>query len=346
MSFTLPQLFPGIATGLNRIGFLFGAGASKEAGYPLMSDLTKSVVSSLPSGHKATLDEILDAKGLTYEPAAGTPNIEVLCDFVTEYSLATHESKFDELELEIQKLIVELILSVTTPDLTHHVRLLEALKKRGHGTSSIVTILTTNYDVLFELAAAEVGVRAETGFDGPLRRVFDPAVFDLVRGTVNTRRFAPRRELQLNIIKLHGSVSWRQHGASVFESGLDLLSSSSKRSMVLPRRRKIMDTLVEPFDQIFNKASKTLGTSCKYLVSCGFSFGDKHINDELIFPKLRSGEMRLTALCGGEPECLDDLKKFRPFNAGFPSRCFINGEDTGSGTDLWKFSALARLIEP
>lgn len=36
MSFTLSQLFPGIETGLNRIGFLFGAGTSKEAGYPLM----------------------------------------------------------------------------------------------------------------------------------------------------------------------------------------------------------------------------------------------------------------------------------------------------------------------
>ena len=346
MSFTLSQLFPAIETGLNRIGFLFGAGTSKEAGYPLMSDLTKSVVSSLPSGHRATLDEILGAKGFTYELEKGTPNIEILCDWVTEYFVTTQESKYGELESKIRELIVELILSVTSPDLTHHVRLLEALKRRAHGTASTVTILTTNYDILFELAAAEVGVRLETGFDGPLCRVFDPAVFDHVRGTVTNARFTPRSELQLNIMKLHGSVSWRKRGAKAIESGLDFQNPSPERLMVLPRRRKIMDTLAEPFDQLFTRASRTLGTSCQFLVSCGFSFGDKHINDQLIFPKLSEGQIRLTAMCGSDPECLDDLKRFRPFHAGFPDNCFIAGEETGVGTDLWKFSALVELIEP
>lgn len=345
MSFTLSQLFPAIETGLNEIGFLFGAGTSKEAGYPLMGDLTQAVVSKLPSHLKATLDEILTAKTLAYDPATGTPNIEILSDLVTEYSVTTQESKYGDLEAEIRKLIVEKILSVQTPDLSHHVRFLEALKKRSHDTPTTVTILTTNYDLLFELAAAEVGVRIETGFDGPLCRVFDPSVFDLVRGTVN-KTFMRRRELQLNIMKLHGSVSWRKKGTKVIESGLDLQNPLLERSMVLPRRRKIMDTLAEPFDQIFTRASKTLGKSCKYLVSCGFSFGDKHINDQLIFPKLESGQIRLTALCGTEPECLDDLQKFSPFQAGFPNNCFVNGEDTGCGTALWKFSTLAQFLEP
>jgi len=345
MSFTLSQLFPGIETGLNRIGFLFGAGTSKEAGYPLMGDLTKLVVSSLPSSYRTTLDEILDAKTLIYDPITGTPNIEILCDFVTEYFVVTQETKYGELESKIRKLIIESILSVTNPDLTHHVRLLEALKRRAHGTSSSVTIFTTNYDILFELAAAEVGVRVETGFDGPLLRVFDPAVFDLTRGTVNKTRFTPRNELQLNIVKLHGSISWWKMEDKIIESGLAIQNSTYERIMVLPRRRKILDTLSEPFDQIFTRASKMLGTSCRFLVSCGFSFGDKHVNDQLIFPKLSTGEIRLTAMCGTEPESLSDLKQFQPFNAGFPNNCLVNGEETGTGTELWKFSALVGLIE-
>jgi hypothetical protein len=346
MSFTLSQLFPGIETGLNRIGFLFGAGASNEAGYPLMSDLTKTVVSNLSSPVKATLDEILAAKALTYDPATGTPNIEILSDLVAECFVTTMASKYGDIESEIRKLIVDAILSVTTPDLTHHVRFLEALKRRAHGTASTVTILTTNYDVLFELAAGEVGVRVETGFDGPLRRVFDPAVFDLARGSVDKTRFMHRCELHVNIIKLHGSVSWLKEGGRVFESGLSLRNTKPERALVLPRRRKVMDTLSEPFDQLFTRASRTLGSSCQFVVSCGFSFGDKHINDQLIFPKLDAGKIRLTALCGEEPECLDALKRFPPFHAGFPSNCFIDQKDTGIGTDLWKFSALAQLIEP
>lgn len=346
MSFTLSQLFPGIETGLNRIGFLFGAGSSKEAGYPLMGDLTKTVVSNLRAPLKATLDEILAAKAFIYDPVAGTPNIEILSDLVTEYFVTTQESKYGELESEFRKMIVDAILSVTTPDLSHHVRFLEALKKRAHGTASTVTILTTNYDVLFELAAGEVGIRIETGFDGPLRRVFDPTVFDLARGTVENTRFTHRCELHINIIKLHGSVSWLKDGGRVFESGLDLRSATPERALVLPRRRKVMDTLSDPFDRLFTRASRTLGTNCQFVVTCGFSFGDKHINDQLIFPKLNAGRIRLTALCGDEPDCLDELKKFPPFHAGFPTNCFIDQKDTGTGTDLWKFSALAQLIEP
>src|SRR5690554_1171941 len=115
MSLTLSQLFPGIETGLNRIGFLFGAGTSKEAGYPLMGDLTKTVVSNLSPALKTTLDEILAAKALTYSPATGTPNIEILSDLVTEYFVTTQESKYGDLESEIRKLIVDAILSVTSP---------------------------------------------------------------------------------------------------------------------------------------------------------------------------------------------------------------------------------------
>lgn len=346
MSLTLSQLFPGIETGLNRIGFLFGAGTSKEAGYPLMGDLTKTVVSNLSPALKTTLDEILAAKELTYSPATGTPNIEILSDLVTEYFVTTQESKYGDLESEIRKLIVDAILSVTSPDLTHHVRFLEALKRRAHGTSSKVTILTTNYDVLFELAAGEVGVRVETGFDGPLKRQFDPAVFDLARGTIEKSRFTHRSELHVNIIKLHGSVSWLKHGGRVFESGLDLQSTTPERALVLPRRRKVMDTLSEPFDQLFTRASRTLGSNCQFVVACGFSFGDKHINDQLILPKLRAGKIRLTALCGEEPDCIGELKRFPSFHAGFPTNCFIDQKDTGAGTDLWKFSALAQLLEP
>lgn len=346
MSLSLSQLFPGIETGLNRIGFLFGAGTSKDAGYPLMGDLTKAVISNLDEPNRTVLEEILTAKGITYDDVSGNPNIEILSDLVTEYFFATQQRTYSHLESAIRALIVETILSVKMPDLSDHIRFFEGLKRRAHGTSSTVTILTTNYDVLFELAAGEVGIRMETGFDGPLRRAFDIASFDLARGRVERTRFSPRNELHVNLIKLHGSVSWIKNGTRIFESAQALHAPGPERLMVLPRRRKVLDTLADPFDQLFTKASRILGTSCQFLVSCGFSFGDKHINDQLIFPKLNAGQIRMTALCGKEPDCLHDLKRFRPFHAGFPSNCYIDGNDTGTGTDLWKFSALSKLIEP
>lgn len=347
MSLTLSQLFPGIETGLNRIGFLFGAGSSKEAGYPLMDGLTKTIVSDLSSTHRATLTEILNAKELTFDSLKGRPNIESLLDLVTEYLILTGHTKYGDLEKEIRKLIVKTILSVTSHDLTHHVRFLDALKRRAHGTRSTVTILTTNYDILFELAADEVGIRIETGFDGILRRVFDPEVFDLVRGTVerNRNRFNERAELQVNLIKLHGSVSWLRDDARIIETG-DHYGTTEEHAMILPRRQKVIETLGDPFDQLFTKASRILGTNCQYLVSCGFSFSDKHINDQLIVPKLQTQKIRLFAMCETEPDRFDELKKFPSFQAGFSENCFVDGTDTGIGTNLWKFSALAEFLEP
>ncbi|MEW8036764.1 MAG: SIR2 family protein [Candidatus Thiodiazotropha sp.] len=346
MSFSISQLFPGIETGLNQIGFIFGAGTSKEAGYPLMPDLTKLVVDNLDGAYSGVLDEVLDANGLAYDASAGEPNIEILSDLITEHHIKTGEVRFGELEFEIRKLIVENILAVKDPDLKHHVEFLEALKQRAHGAPTTVTLITTNYDVLFELASGEVGIRVETGFDGPLRRVFDPSVFDLCRGVVHKMRFTERPELCLNIFKLHGSISWLVDGGRVIESGLGLQDTAAERAMVLPRRRKVMDTLADPFDQLFTRTSRILGSKCQYLVSCGFSFGDKHINDQLLFPKLREGRIRLVALCGYEPECFDELKVFPSFHAGFPGKCRIDQNEIATGTELWKFSALTKLLKP
>jgi len=346
VSFTISQLFPAIETGLNCIGFLFGAGTSKEAGYPLTPDLTRAVVGALGGTNEEILLEILESKGLTYDPAKGEPNIEVLSDFVIEQYVATQDPRIGELADELGKLIVEIILAIEAPDLTHHVQFLEALKQRAYDTAAKVTILTTNYDLLFELAAGEVGIRIETGFDGPIRRYFDPTVFDLSRGLRENNRFTERHELHINLLKLHGSVSWLIEQGRVIESGLDLRSTALDRAIVLPRRRKVLDTLSTPFDQLFTRASRILGSSCKYLVSCGFSFGDKHINDQLIFPKLRENQIRLVSLCGEEPECLNELKVFPAYSAGFPDNCYIEGTDTGTGTDLWQFSSLVELLNP
>lgn len=346
MSFALADMLPGIGTGLNGTGFLFGAGTSKEAGYPLMHDLTKQVVSHLASGDFSTLETILSQNGLIYDHDSGSPNIEVLGDLVVEASVKAPNAEHFRLSSEIQRLITEVILSVESPSLDDHIAFFEALKRRTAGSSSRVTIFTTNYDILFELAAGEVGVRLETGFDGSLKRSFLPELFTLARGRKTESRFFPRKELHINLIKLHGSIAWVKSGEKVHETGIDIADRQTERAIILPRRRKVMDTLVHPFDRLFTQASRLIGDECKYLVSCGFSFGDKHINDELLVPKLREGKVRLTALCGVEPDCLSQLLAHPSFQIGMPDRCESRIHPVAEGTNLWKFSELAKLITP
>ena len=52
MALKIEDVFPNANTGLSSIGFFFGAGTSKEAGYPLTEDLTKEVLEGLASSNE------------------------------------------------------------------------------------------------------------------------------------------------------------------------------------------------------------------------------------------------------------------------------------------------------
>jgi hypothetical protein len=47
LSFEIGDFFPNVSQGLANIGFFFGAGCSLKAGYPLLPELTVSVIEKL-----------------------------------------------------------------------------------------------------------------------------------------------------------------------------------------------------------------------------------------------------------------------------------------------------------
>lgn len=341
----LDDLLPNLKTGgLSTTGFLFGAGTSVEAGYPMMPGLTRQVVGALDASERSALDEVLAAVGLTYDGVAGEPNVEVIADQVISHGISTQQPRFHALEARLRKLITEVILSVASPVLDRHVAFLEALKRRAYGRAACVYIFTTNYDLLFELAGAEAEVVIETGFIGSVERFFDPQRFGLSCGMRAQTSFAEHPVLTVRLIKLHGSVSWVARNGSFFERHPDAIAAADQRVMILPRRRKVMDTLHAPHDALFTAARGALGGDCKYLVSCGFSFGDDHINDNLLHPAVGGGRIRLFALCEQETEGMKQLKTLGAFNAGFRDHGIAKGAPHADGTDCWKFSRFVELF--
>ena len=345
MTLELATVLPNLSSGLGNTGFLFGAGSSVEAGYPLMSGLTASVIGALGSTERAALDEALAAIGLTYSASMATPNIEVIADVVMAHSVNSGDARFGNLEARLRQLVTDAILAVSNPKLDHHVRFLELLKARAFGRPCCVYVLTTNYDVLFELAGALAGVVVETGFIGSVERFFDHQRFTTACGAMQaTSRFSEHAVLTIRLVKLHGSVSWFARDGKVFERHPDSIAATEKRVMVLPRRGKVMDTLLHPHDALFGVTSRALGTDCKYVASCGFSFGDDHINQTLLIPGVTSGKIRLFALCASETEGMADLKTAAAFNAGFDTSGITNGVAHSAGTDCWKFSNFVELF--
>jgi len=163
-------------------------------------------------------------------------------------------------------------------------------------------------------------------------------------GEVAGNRFTPNNQLTVKFVKLHGSISWTSDAGQIFERHPDALTGATNRIMVLPRRKKVMETLAPPHETLFSYMSRVLGAECKYLLCCGFSFGDEHINQHLVLPALQSGRIRLFTLNEFEPSGVVDFKKLPSFGGGYSNEVFMGGKVATPGTDLWKFSQFVKLF--
>lgn len=344
MSLELTTILPNIKHSLDGTGFLFGAGTSVEAGYPMMSGLTQKVVGLLMPDERAVLDEVLNVAGSVYDDKIATPNIEEIADLVIAHAINSKDTRFTLLESKLRELVVQEILLVKSPILDNHIQFFRALSKRTFGRPCTVWIFTTNYDLLFEVAAAKAGVLVDNGFSGTTERFFNPGQFRAASGEVVRKRFIPNNQLTIKMVKLHGSISWISDGGQLFERHPEAITGVANRIMVLPRKNKVMETLVPPHDTLFAYMSRILGGECKYLLCCGFSFGDEHINQHLILPSLQSGRIRLFTLNEFEPNGVGDFKKLSSFGGGYSNEVFIDGNLTTIGTDLWRFSEFVKLF--
>jgi len=344
MPLSLSDLFPNKGIGLSDIGFFFGAGASKEAGYPLTDGLTKNVIKRLDSNEYETLMRLFGKEGISYSVDTGSPDIELISDLIYKYKLSQGSDQIDELERTIRTGIVKELINVKDPNLEYHVRFLKALKKLMSGRAESVWIFTTNYDLLFELSAMRAEIPVFNGFEGILGRYFDIERINLCHGTITSdKKFVDYREPNVKLIKLHGSISWFKNGGNVYEL-CDHKSPDESRSMILPRKQKVIDTLEHPYDKLFRYAVQTLGDKCKYILSCGYSFRDQHINEQLIIPKLREGRIKFMALCEYKPENFDTLKQYRSFNYMTKDNYYRDGVEIDEKSDLWKFSNFVKLL--
>jgi len=114
--------------------------------------------------------------------------------------------------------------------------------------------------------------------------------------------------------------------------------------MILPRKRKEEETLDPPYNDIFRYSDQIIGSQCQYLVSCGYSFGDAHINDKLLFPKLQENKIRLTAFSKEEPPSFKKFKSIPSFFYGTESSTKKESGLDRSGSELWQFEKLVDLL--
>ena len=160
-------------------------------------------------------------------------------------------------------------------------------------------IFTTNYDEFFEVAASKSStVVLNDGFN---RQVGETA-FEFTPETFSDRVYRSGIVYQyqtevptINLIKLHGSVSWKhdKNGGILFgrpkkrqlieidnNNIEDVKSELAKRAIILPNMRKFESTVLDRiYFDLLRLYSNALEAENSLLFVFGFSFADQHTLD-------------------------------------------------------------------
>jgi len=298
----IEELRNGLASHDRSIYFLFGAGTSssiniapapkpgkKRKHVPLIPSvipLTKMCKKSvLKLGDKFTtawdlLEKQCDEqkKDKNIENILSLVRSKIEAIGVNEKLLALGKKELEMLESEIRTNIAK----VVNPDedkipekIPHHY--FSTWLKKATRTQP-VEIFTTNYDLLIERSLELEQIPFFDGFVG------SSAPFFYVN-SLEDDDFMPSKKWA-KLWKIHGSVNWKIN-INDDKEVIVRVEASESGEMILPSHRKYDESRKQPYTAMLDRLSKALNKDHSLLITCGYSFGDQHINS-VIFSALEN----------------------------------------------------------
>jgi hypothetical protein len=176
------------------------------------------------------------------------------------------KEELDELERAITDGIVDLVERVLPAPATpfHGVAAWAGAVER----TLPVEIFTTNYDLLLEQAFESMRRPYFDGYVGAREPFFDNASVAMAGQTALPSRFT-------RLWKLHGSVNWYLTGdGRVVRSQVE----AGRRRLIHPSHLKYDESRQMPYLALLDRLRAFLNQRGALLVTCGYSFGDRHIN--------------------------------------------------------------------
>lgn len=255
------------------LNFLIGSGASMPA-IKVAGNIEAEINSLLIGGNVADAD----LKALEFIEELAETNVDLLAD-IDDQTLAETLANYTDFLSTVDGILFE---------------------RKNILLPRQANIFTTNYDLFIEKAASALpNVTLNDGFDRTSavgsRYVFSPEkYFDRTyRSGSSNDRIA---ELPvMNLIKLHGSLSWRRDGDKeirfasngVYLSGHvqknnpgAVSNALAKRAVILPNIRKFESTLMDRvYFDLLRLYSNCMDRDNALLIAFGFSFADEHILD-------------------------------------------------------------------
>jgi len=262
-----------------RIAFLFGAGTSY--GYvPLISEMTKKIVeisSNEKEEYKIILENIklrIDAnKKLYYNIEIILSQIEQIIEFSSETGFnGIGKIEYENLRKKIREQIIELVSAHKKIDIDKsYDQLVQSSFAEWIGEASRkypIEIFTTNYDYLFEIGLENKSIPYYDGFKGS----FNPFFFSDSIEDMNCYN------IDAKLWKIHGSLGWK-----IDDSNNKIIRARHEDNEILifPSIQKYQESKKQPYISFLDRLYNFLKLDDTILITCGYSFGDEHINERI-----------------------------------------------------------------
>ena len=163
------------------------------------------------------------------------------------------------------------------------------LKREDSILTKQVNVFTTNVDVFSEKALEETGIEFNDGFSGRFSPRYNIGNFKKSYFKKSLHYENTSEVPIFNILKLHGSLSWKKDTDGVVldqdlqllrEVESDVASNYDRLMIVNPTKKKFEDTVLNQYYyDLLRVYSNELEKENSVLFVMGFSFADEHIRD-------------------------------------------------------------------
>lgn len=168
------------------------------------------------------------------------------------------------------------------------------LKRESSLLSKQINIFTTNIDVFSEVALEKTEIEFNDGFHGRFNPVYNTGNFKKSYYKTSLHYEKTSEIPVFNVVKLHGSVSWKQENKSVqLDRSLQLVNKTNnskndkqfknsydKLMIINPSKKKFEDTVLnQTYYDLLRIYSNELEKENSILFVMGFSFADEHIKE-------------------------------------------------------------------
>lgn len=317
-----------------RIGFLFGAGSSLATGIsnicvPAITEMTNLVIAGVENDSAVFASAIKEIQKEVEEAGAFEFNIESLLSTIEAKRTVIGNGKLNGLNAVDFATLAALVKKHVVKLVSVH-DALRSSQDRGKLAHSKLSswiakarrrfpaeIFTTNYDYLFEIALEGSGIPYFDGFSGSYEPFFCPEAVEDVNEYSHL----------VKLWKMHGSLGWtyREHDKAVVR----MPSPPDQSILIYPSHLKYNTSKKQPYVGLIDRLCTFLQQDDAVLITCGYAFGDSHINERIATSLRRGANSHVIAMYYDQYQDKDKLDSHLLADAGNKVRSMATHETGG-----------------